>query len=54
MATISFKQNVIVKNPKKIKEIKAAMVSNQKAFSDIKPEVNNSKEKDILFKCFSR
>ena len=54
MATISFKQNVVIRDPKKIKEIKSAMASKNKAFSDIKPDINNTKEKEIIRKCFFR
>ena len=50
MAIVSFNQNVVVKNKKKIAEIKAAMSSNKKAFSDIKPSIDNSKEKNFVKK----
>ncbi len=55
MATVSFKQNVVViRDKRKIAEVKAAMDSDKKAFSDIKPSIDNTKEKEFVKKWLSR
>lgn len=51
MATVSFKQNVVeIRDKRKIAEVKAAMASDKKAFSDIKPSINDTKEKEFVKK----
>lgn len=55
MATVSFEQNVVeIRDKKKIAEVKAAMASDKKAFSDIKPSIDNTKEKEFVKKWLSR
>lgn len=55
MATVSLKQDVVViRDKKKIAEIKEAMVKDKRAFSDIKPSVDNTKEKEFVKKWLSR
>lgn len=46
-----FDRNVVVKDLQKIKEIKDAMQSNKRAFSDIKYE-GDLKQQKILSECF--
>lgn len=51
MAIVSFNQNVVViRDKRKITEVKAAMNSDKKAFSDIKPSIDNTKEKKFIKK----
>jgi len=52
MATISFTQNVVLKDKKKIKEIQNAMKQNKAASSN--PDEDNSKEKAAVQRWFSR
>lgn len=55
MATVSFEQNVVeIRDKKKIAEVKVAMSSDKKAFSDIKPSIDNTKEKEFVKKWLSR
>jgi len=54
MATISFMQNVVVKDKKKIIEIQNAIKNNKPAFPDIKPIEDNSREKAAVQKWFCR
>lgn len=50
MATISFIQDVIIKDEEKITEIKIAMNSDNKAFEDIKHSIENKREKNFIKK----
>ena len=50
MATISFIQDVIIKDEEKITEIKIAMNSDNKAFEDIKNSIENKREKNFIKK----
>ena len=50
MATISFIQDVIIKDEEKITEIKIAMNSDNKAFEDIKHSIDNKREKNFIKK----
>lgn len=57
MATSSLEQDVVViRDPAKSKEIRNAMASGKKAFSDVKPSVSEltKEEKEVITKWFSR
>ncbi len=44
MATISFHQNVVIKDPETVKKLKAAMISNKSDRPDIKPSDSTKEE----------
>ena len=47
MATISFHQNVVIKDPETVKKLKAAMVSKQSDRPDIKPSDSTKEEEQF-------
>ena len=55
MATISIEEKVvIIEDPKKSEEIQAALNSEEKAFANVKPAVENTKVKETIRKWFCR
>lgn len=47
MATISFHQNVVIKDPETVKKLKAAMASKQSDRPDIKPSDSTKEEEQF-------
>ena len=55
MATISIEEKVVViEDAKKAKEIKTALNSDEKAFANVKPAVNDTNVKETIKKWFGR
>lgn len=55
MATVSIEEKVvIIKNKKKIQEIKTALNSKTRAFIDVKPAIEDTKAKELINKWSCR
>lgn len=47
-------ESVVIRSPKKSKEIKQALNSNESAFTKVKPDIDNLKEKEIIKQVFDK